>query len=90
MSLVTFQRGELKIAWKYKIQVHIFGNHLDVIIDHQFVNTTVYSGASSSVALDKYRWYLENILFSDTKNVILKVGNVHFIQQIGKLFCVLL
>ncbi|GBO31508.1 hypothetical protein AVEN_20594-1 [Araneus ventricosus] len=60
------------------------GNHLDVIIDNKPINVLVDSGASFSVVSDKYRRYLKKVMFSDTKNVILKVANGSFVRQIGK------
>ncbi|GBL80086.1 hypothetical protein AVEN_29093-1 [Araneus ventricosus] len=63
------------------------GNYLDVIIDNKPIRAPEDSGASFSVFSDKYSRYLKKVMFSDAKNVILKVANGSFVWPIGK--CIL-
>ena len=64
------------------------GNYLDVIIDNKPIRALVDSGASFSVISDKYRRSLKKVMFSDAKNVMLKVANGSYVRPIGK--CTLL
>lgn len=60
------------------------GNHLEVIIDNKSVRALVDSGASFSVISDQYRRSLKKVMFSDVKNVMLKVANGSFVRPMGK------
>lgn len=63
------------------------GNQLDVIIDNKPIRALVDSGASFSVISDKYRRSLKKVLFSEAKDIVLKVADASFVRPIGK--CIL-
>ncbi|GBN48124.1 Transposon Ty3-I Gag-Pol polyprotein, partial [Araneus ventricosus] len=60
------------------------GNHLEVIVDNKPIRALVDSGASFSIISDRYRRYLKKVMFSETKNVVLKVANGSFVRPMGK------
>lgn len=60
------------------------GNHVEVIIDNQPVRALVDSGASFSVISEEYRRQLRKIMFSDSRNIVLKVADGKYVQPVGK------
>ena len=82
-----FQGGEVATNENPPTAAKMSGNHLEIVINNHPVRALVDSGASFSVISDEYRRHLKKVMFSNSKNIVLKVANGNFVRPIGK--CIL-